>query len=493
VDVGNNRAGRKGKMRCDACRRVKSKVGIPDSIKIQNRLLMSKCIYESVSSPCEYCLKHNFKAPCTKRWGPKRQKCELEDLPPSSQVAIIDVDPSSNELVLSSPANSSPTIGAAIEPENIFILNWLYVGNVQPIDLRHSDGKCNTGVVSAMQSHLLSFTKSLLPIYNAAVTSSSLRYALLAFAGMVTSRGSLALREEDNLTRARFVLRTKTEATLEEADLFASFLLAFVSWARPISEPKEYKTHLKGFVTLLKHFASRNDGSYALKRFWPMARDLLLSVPYFRMSGCPDSIWFNLYDGCRQALGPPTFAQCLAYRDDDWAIRDHLHYHARILSRAFFASVAPQTDDPIDTINTAIENIRDDLQAIEEYIAQHYSATVEQFIKISDSHMLSQCSLATVLEYQVCKLYLTMLDTPDGNVLEGMQKADTIKEALWLVQMLSKVAKFCQQVEGRWALNFSDVCDQMFMFVLVLAALALPREVVLHLHIANGTSHVEFF
>jgi hypothetical protein len=248
---------------------------------------------------------------------------------------------------------------------------------------------------------------------------------------------------------------------------------------------------LKGFVTLLNHFASRDDGSHALKRFWPMARDLLLSVPYFRMSGCPDSVWFDLYDGCRQALGPPRFAQCLAYRDDDWAIRDHLHYHARILSRAFFASVAPQTDDPIDTINTAIENIRDDLQAIEEYIAQHYSATVEQFINISDL-MLSQCSLATVLEYQVCKLYLTLLDTPDGNLLEGMQKADTIKEALRLVQMLSKVAKFCQQVEGRWALNFSDVCDQMFMFVLVLAALALPREVVLHLHVANGTPLVEF-
>jgi hypothetical protein len=107
--------------------------------------------------------------------------------------------------------------------------------------------------MNTTQWHILNFAKSLIPVYGPTVNSQSLRKALLIFSGMVTSAGSFGLREAENLQDAIVVLRRKSPATFNEGDLFASFLLAFSSWARPDQQAEDYKAHLRGFIALLNH------------------------------------------------------------------------------------------------------------------------------------------------------------------------------------------------------------------------------------------------
>ena len=102
----------------------------------------------------------------------------------------------------------------------------------------------------------------------------------------------------------------------------------------------------------------------------------------------------------------------------------------------------------------------------------------------------TESSLGTVVEYQACKFFLTILDTPGGTVIDGLQKPVSLKEAKTLILLLSTVAKITQRNRREWALNFSDVCDQMYMWVLVLATLTFPPNLVQGLLLDTGMSPV---
>ena len=378
------------------------------------------------------------------------------------------------------PATDTEMISAQSMP----ILHWLHAGNVLGVTLAHSDGKCNEVIINAAQFHILGFMKSLLPIYSPALTSPSLRSALFVFGGIVVSGGAFATREMENLQTGLTALRHNLASdSVGEADLFASFLLAFSSWARPDQQPEAYRIHLKGFRNILKRF-SENPGQqqFHLKKFWPMARDLLLSVPYFRMPGCTDSIWFGLYHDCSEAIGPPTLAQCLEYRNDQWAIYDHLHYHQRILARAFMARIAERHDEVSASIELALGNIRADLDSAERHLGALLEASAHE--------IPTDYSLGTRMEFRICKFYLTMLEKSDSpthqNIGQVFGTAELKTVALKVINVLSSVATFNLETKGIWSLSFSDTCDQMSMWALSLATLSLCHEELHHCLLAGG-------
>jgi len=69
VEKGNNTTGRAGTLRCDACRRRKSKVR-----HFTIKYLSSKCAFQSEDVACEFCRARNISAPCIKKWGRKKEE-----------------------------------------------------------------------------------------------------------------------------------------------------------------------------------------------------------------------------------------------------------------------------------------------------------------------------------------------------------------------------------------------------------------------------------
>lgn len=411
-----------------------------------------KCKYPEINAKCEYCEIRGL-VDCIKIWGPKQQTA----------------------LSGTMPSAASANIG----PQSGPILQWFHSDKVLDVALPHSDGKCNAVIIKAAQWNILNFIKTVLHIYSPSINSRSLRGALFVFGGIVTSGGSFATREAQNLQHALAALRySVSSGKVEEPDLFASFLLAFVSWARPDQQPEEYKVHLKGFINILYHISRSTTQPFYLKQFWPMARDLLLSVPFFRMPGCTDSSWFDLYDGCCQVLGPPTLAQCQEYRNDKWAVYDHLHYHQRILARAFMARISPREHECARSIEAALKNIAADLQSVENYLLNRSDM----------EHDVTDSGLGALMEFRICKLYLTILEEPNHNenLNYRLRKVASLDAALELIQVLSLVADFNQQTKGSWGLSFSDVCDQMSMWALSLAALTLSDELLCILFLHNS-------
>jgi len=138
------------------------------------------------------------------------------------------------------------------------------------------------------------------------------------------------------------------------------------------------------------------------------------------------------------------------------------------------------------SIESALGNIDADLHSVERHIILHYGFDFEDY---RPGPALTESALGTVAEYQTCRFFLTVLTgEPQGTVIDGLQKSGSNDEAQLLINLLSRVSEVNRRSRGEWALNFSDVCDQMYMWVLVLATLTFRRDMIGHIFLDSGIS-----
>jgi len=368
-----------------------------------------------------------------------------------------------------------------LEAPNLSLLQWVYNGQSCEVNnLRH----CSALLVTNMQQNLFALAKNVIPIFDWTIKSQALRHSFLAFAGMVTS-GDLTMREKDNIGRARSALLTRVDfpGALDEGDLFASLLLAFTTWANPSPEPENYKIHLKGFVAIMEYISSQKRNS--LSRFWPMGRDMFFSIPYWQMPGNSDLDYFDFYDQCTKVMGPPSLAQCLAYIDDSTALRDSIRYHLRTLLRVFAVALGRETAEIPQTVKNAMDSITADLDIIETYIDKCLLLNV-QLTSLGPSEEPSATTLATILDFRVCKFLLTLLEDYGSRIQERLKEQITMYNALLVVEKLSQIAKFNVQADGIWSINLDGVRPEPHIFAMAMATLSIPCEVLRTVYIGDG-------
>lgn len=99
---GNNTTGRAGKLKCQECRKIRSKVLA--TLKVWANC--AQCIYQSETDPCDFCSERDL--PCRKVWGPLRNadshnsrqfpRCYAESLTTYSVSIIANSNLSSKDL-----------------------------------------------------------------------------------------------------------------------------------------------------------------------------------------------------------------------------------------------------------------------------------------------------------------------------------------------------------------------------------------------------------
>jgi len=430
VEVGNNRFGKAGTLRCEACRRRRRKV-IPLHLQAMWKLTM-KCVYRSLSDACEFCVSQN-KASCDKKWGPGKESSMSRPVPgPPEQV---------------------------LDSDQVLLLQWVYNGEQHTTRWRREE----TRFLLDAQWEIFGLAKEIIRLYTKSVTSLPLRYALLAYCGVMTSGGLSGNRELQNISHAIVSLREKlARSSFDEGDLFASVLLGIIS--------PGLEAHLNGFIGIMTHL--RDNKTYSLRRFWPMARDLLFSFPLENISAV---CFCHLYDRSRAVIGPPNLQQRFGYIGQiSLGLTLDLHYHDRLLSKAFQMLLQNNGDEMISrTIQTLVDDIHVDMDAVEVWMTssspkEELSEARRQEIETGIS--TEWLSPASFLKYSFCKLTVTILGA--HSIIDGVQNdvARVASETLLHLVVLAKTSGI-NGMMGR-PLYESNLCRRAY----ALAVLTCPTQ-----------------
>lgn len=147
-------------------------------------------------------------------------------------------------------------------------------------------------------------------IFGPSISSLSLRHAILALAATLSPFTELGNNREahtESSCRALMTVRT----TVDEADLFAAFLLALVSCVR--GDFSTFLIHLKGVAALMNELVKSSSNGYLnqLHIFWPLARDILLESSRTFLRANVYVIWF--FTTCRGLIGPQNLLSRIRY------------------------------------------------------------------------------------------------------------------------------------------------------------------------------------
>ena len=338
--------------------------------------------------------------PCIKLWGPVRQKADLTRPVPTP-------------------------IDEVIEPENVMLLQFLYEGNWR-------------ADFSSVQICYLA--KEARQILTSSVTSPSLRYALLLYAGIVRRPGTMGPLEIRNSSLARQSLLKKTVKTLDEEDLLASAVLAlvahrmsgFYSNDKRVQYSVERKVHMRGFVSILSHLLENSEimKSSGLAMGRPLVRDLVLWL-----SG--DSKWpefFRSYWFARSFVGPISFHRRGYISSYGVSMVHQYSYGLMLIEHLLIKAVEARLfefDDYIDMqwVDIAVQDVRDDF----DYIAERAG----EFRDLSNT-LLSRC---LYLSFGICRIFLALLGASD--LVTGFREPAVTESALSLSEPLCGVLQYC--------------------------------------------------
>lgn len=150
-------------------------------------------------------------------------------------------------------------------------------------------------------------------IYGQSINHIGLRHSILAFITM-----ELDISLEEHLEHANLAIqalcRTLSKPnTLDEGDLFVSFLLTLCCWSLTENAEMMVSANLKGFLSIMHRLRKKVRGaikSYQLAVFWPLARDLLSLINEHAYGR--NLVREFLYDSC-QVLGWTNVGQTISY------------------------------------------------------------------------------------------------------------------------------------------------------------------------------------
>lgn len=131
--------------------------------------------------------------------------------------------------------------------------------------------------------------KQMRQLYTSSITSLSLRYALLLFAGVVRREGNMSSLEIRNASLARQSLFKKVRGRLDQGDLAAAVVLAAaavtmikrckIGLEHVENYVKEVTVHMKGTEPILVYLSNNvktEPHNSDLTTIWPVMRDMIL-------------------------------------------------------------------------------------------------------------------------------------------------------------------------------------------------------------------------
>jgi len=225
-----------------------------------------KCVYGPDDLSCEFCRSRGL-GHCSKGLGAKRLE-EMRLTAPTS-----------------APGRPPPTpLDEVISPEDVLLLQYSYSKRFE----------------QRQAPVIARFYKYFAFQFSPSIRSSSLRHAMLAFAAEAGDNKDLQYYHTIRACRA---LRTETSVSVGEADIYAAFLLSFLSFHH--GDWTSFHVHRKGVIALLQ--ALLNKGSKPELTLWPYCR-LLLSSTWASWNSI-DRSHLEFYFQSQRLIGPPQLSQ----------------------------------------------------------------------------------------------------------------------------------------------------------------------------------------
>jgi hypothetical protein len=280
------------------------------------------------------------------------------------------------------------------------------------------------------------------------ISKPSLRQAILAWGAAFTPlpdySGYARMIQYSNRTIK--AIRAKSSTTVDEADLFATLLLALLSFI--YHDLSTFKMHVCGFITVARELRRKTDDNECqlyLATFWPLARDTILDafLHYF-----PRGLWnpcaVIFCQECHSIIGPQSVIQSAAYLMDFLGFDPNREYsfcvslwrYSRLLRVCFRDTVYRQLSGKINTSRTiasTVLEVKADINSPEVLaIVAHISS-----LKLSHSqaHGLSadprfDLLRFSLLVYRFCEMLIALLEAP--TLIEGISSDKAISNALGL-------------------------------------------------------------
>ena len=200
--MGNNDAGRKGKLSCPACRKIRHKVAHMLAKLIQ-------CEYNSIWQTCECCKTKNSPIPCIKV---NRQQFISRQIP----------------TAIDAPAGSADDA----------LLGYAYTND------------SSIWCVSAL-------FRLLAKAYGPGISSVSLRHAMLAFSASRSSNFQYLMPMYEQKTMTIIRGKRSERTTIEHSDVFAVFLIAWIRWKN--GDFADAQLHAADCLSMVELWPNRGD------------------------------------------------------------------------------------------------------------------------------------------------------------------------------------------------------------------------------------------
>ena len=353
---------------------------------------------------------------CVKKHGPKTEKRTRE------------------HLLLSQIPGLIPTeIDAVIDTEDGQILQFVYSPRFEGVPW-------GTSLTNLFRRFSVTFGPS--------ISKSSLRQAILAwgaaFAPFSDHSGYSRMIEYSN--RTFNTIRTKSIATIDEADLFATFLLSLLSCI--YDDITTFKIRLYGFVEVAKevHRKKYEDEYHPyLSTFWPLARDMIFEG--IRRFGTslelrPLVVWFCRE--CNKTIGPQSLIRRADYLMDffgfdsnrEYAFSQSVWTYSRLLRVCFRATVYRQLTGKTNmdsAVASTVFELKADLRSTEALsIVTHISSVNSGRVERRGCFVDPRIDLLrfSLFVYRFCELLISLLEA--RTLIEGTLSDEAISAALAL-------------------------------------------------------------
>jgi hypothetical protein len=351
-----------------------------------------------------------------KPWGKKKQESLRRQLP----IAILRIQ--------------LPTaIDSVIDPQYVPLLQFAY-----------SDHFLRMGG-NVMATLLRKFAA----IFTPSINNESLRHATLAWASAFSIDQSAYSWVVDHSISAGRALRSKSSKTIDEADLYASFLLCIL-WGY-YKDSHQFAIHLSRFVAMMKNKkrAQAGDGDLSstnhLSIFLPLGRDLILEMS--RNLSNTNSLIIQFSNISRRLIGPASFHQRAQYHKEFFTpdpfqhrlFANNIWHHYTILRKCFRDTLFLQLEGGETTklVRSLVSEIKKDLLSQREFVDRLLKETQTPGFKVRN-WFTDQYVLFSLLLHKFCRLMVQLL------------QAETIKQGAASTKTISLATSLLQQIQDRW-------------------------------------------
>jgi len=362
-----------------------------------------------------FCRTREILDPCVKLWGPKKEALE-----PSRPVSMYD---------------------QSIDPKEVMLLQYTYSEVFWEQDANVWDTKPVRQLLRLFSS-----------VYGASIIHLPLRHAMLSYASL--DRDLVADHLEYDLCANRELQRKLANPdTLDEGDLFVSFLLAVCEKVKS-NTIAPYVNGILGIMDVLFHRAGGNIKLYELSVCWPLLRDIfaiyLTDTAYVdRYLHILETSHFNQVKAYTEALTGVAWMEEPSWH---YAMLQSVavHHEGRYLRRLLRSQIINQSGEEDSTDNSTSIPASFSVMAKElnldfshKALRSFLNLTRRPVSALSDDEMKTilsvtdrAWSIATLsVRARFNSLFRAILGAP--TIAEGLSSDETIREVPVIIKILS--------------------------------------------------------